>query len=297
MRLGKFYLRSAATGVGKTRTMVADACNCACNKIWRNGKWEDNGFSSASLYITTELELDEIQTMCLAFLADVDEEHILVGDYDFGEKERVIEAAKILASSPLYVEEIPDFNLRDIENIIKRNIRMHGCKYIFYDYIHTSMKILEEISQRSGGVRLREDNILFLLSVKLKDICNQFGVFILSSTQLNQDWKSSDIPDQNLLRGAKSMADKIDVGMILLDVTEDDKEALAEKCQAEGYAIPNVKLSIYKNRRGSYNKCYLWIAANKATCRFEPIFCTDYYYNLIHIANVPFNYSTGEIFS
>ena len=295
MRLGKFYLRSAATGVGKTRTMVADACNCACNKIWRNGKWEDNGFSSASLYITTELELDEIQTMCLAFLADVDEEHILIGDYDFGEKERVIEAAKILANSPLYVEEIPDFNLRDIENIIKRNIRMHGCKYIFYDYIHTSMKILEEISQRSGGVRLREDNILFLLSVKLKDICNQFGVFILSSTQLNQDWKSSDIPDQNLLRGAKSMADKIDVGMILLDVTQDDKEALAEKCQAEGYAIPNVKLSIYKNRRGSYNKCYLWIAANKATCRFEPIFCTDYHYNLIHIADIPINYYTGEI--
>ena len=49
------------------------------------------------------------------------------------------------------------------------------------------MKILEEISRRSGGIKLREDNILFLLSVKLKDICNQFGVFILSSTQLNQD--------------------------------------------------------------------------------------------------------------
>ena len=32
------------------------------------------------------------------------------------------------------------------------------------------MKILEEISRRSGGVRLREDNILFLLGVKLKDI-------------------------------------------------------------------------------------------------------------------------------
>jgi replicative DNA helicase len=33
MRLGKFYLRSAATGVGKTRTMVADFCNCGCAKI------------------------------------------------------------------------------------------------------------------------------------------------------------------------------------------------------------------------------------------------------------------------
>lgn len=92
------------------------------------------------------------------------------------------------------------------------------------------------------------------------------------------------------------MADKIDVGMILLDVTEDDKEALAEKCQAEGFAMPNVKLSIYKNRRGSYNKCYLWMVADKSTCRFEPIFCTDYNYNLIHIAATRINYSTGETF-
>ena len=101
----------------------------------------------------------------MAFLSEVNEEHILMGDYDFGEKDRVIEAAKILTESPLFIEEIPDFNLKDIENIIKRNIRLHGCKYIFYDYIHTSMKILEEISQRSGGVRLREDNILFLAFV------------------------------------------------------------------------------------------------------------------------------------
>lgn len=47
------------------------------------------------------------------------------------------------------------------------------------------MKILEEITKRSGGVRLREDNILFMLSVTLKDLCNKYDVFILSSTQLN----------------------------------------------------------------------------------------------------------------
>ena len=33
-RLKKFYLRSAATGIGKTRSMIADACNIACNKIY-----------------------------------------------------------------------------------------------------------------------------------------------------------------------------------------------------------------------------------------------------------------------
>ena len=285
MREKKFYLRSAATGVGKSRTMIADACYTACSHIFNKGtgEWDSCGLELPCLFISTELELSEVQTMCLAFLSGVDENHILTNKYDIGERDRVMEAAKILQKAPLFVEEIPDFSLRDIENIIKRNIRTRGCKYVFYDYIHTSMKILEEISQRSGGVRLREDNILFLLSVKLKDICNEFGVFILSSTQLNGDWKSSDMPDQNLLRGAKSIADKIDCGMILLDVTEEDEKALKDIVSKEGYEMPNVKMSIYKNRRGSYNKCYLWMIADKSTCRFNALFCTSYDYKFIPI--------------
>ena len=33
-RLKKFYLRSAPTGVGKSRTMIADCCYIGCNKIY-----------------------------------------------------------------------------------------------------------------------------------------------------------------------------------------------------------------------------------------------------------------------
>lgn len=73
--------------------------------------------------------------------------------------------------------------------------------------------------------------------------------------------------------------------MLLLDVTDDDKEKLQGLISNNNMAMPNVKLSIYKNRRGSYNKCYLWMIANKATCRFEGIFCTDYSYELIPITN------------
>ena len=69
------------------------------------------------------------------------------------------------------------------------------------------MKILEEVTKRSGGVRLREDNILFMISITLKDICNQYGIFILSATQLNGDYRDAKEYDQNLLRGAKSIAD------------------------------------------------------------------------------------------
>ena len=44
------------------------------------------------------------------------------------------------------------------------------------------MKILEEITRRSGGVKLREDSVLFMLCNKLKDICNKYGVFIMTAT-------------------------------------------------------------------------------------------------------------------
>lgn len=188
--------------------MIADICYIGCNKIYdENFGWINTGVAQPSLFITTEQDKSEVQTMMLAFLSNVNEEHILNGSYEDGEKERVLEAARILKDSPLYLEELPDFSLQDIENVIKKNIREHGVLYVAHDYIHTSMKILEEITRRSGGVKLREDNILFMLSNKLKDICNQEGIFIISGTQLSGDWKNEKIPDQNLLRGAKSIAD------------------------------------------------------------------------------------------
>ena len=186
-RLKKFYLRSAATGVGKSRSMIADACYIGCSQMFDNaqGKWINTGKAEPVLYVATEQSLDEIQTMMIAFISGVNEEHILNGEYFAGEWERVKKAAQLLRQSKIYFEALPDFSLKDIENTIKRNVREREVKYVFHDYLHTSMKILEEITKRSGGVRLREDNILFMISIRLKDLCNQYGIFIMTATQLN----------------------------------------------------------------------------------------------------------------
>ena len=287
-RLKKFYLRSAATGVGKTRSMIADSCYIACNKIYDDtfGSWIKNGIQEPVLYITTEQDKNEIQTMMLAFLSNVNEEHIIYNEYQGNEKERVIEAAKILKDSPLYIRELPDFSLQDVENEIKKGIRDHDVKYIFHDYIHTSMKILEEITRRSGGVKLREDNILFMLSNKLKDICNQYGVFIMSATQLNGDYVDSKTPDQNLLRGAKSIADKVDYGSILLNVQDDDLISLEKILSTKLFDTPTIKMSVYKNRRGRYKGVILWCKADLGTCRIIPMFCTTYAYELVSIDDI-----------
>ena len=202
-RLRKFYLRSAATGLGKTRALVADACNFASDEIYEPAfdMWIKNGKKEPTLFIATEQDLSEVQTMAMAFLADVNEDHILTGRYEQGEEERVRYAAKKLSEISLWIEEMPDFSLQDVENAIKKYIREHDVRYVCFDYIQTSMKILEEITRRSGGVKLREDNILFMLSTRLKDLCNQHGIFIISATQLNASYQDSETPDQNLLRG------------------------------------------------------------------------------------------------
>lgn len=286
-RLKKFYLRSAATGIGKTRSMIADACYIGCNKIYdETFGWIGSGPAEPVLFIATEQDLEEIQTMMLAFLSNVNEEHIIYSEYGEGEKKRVLQAAKLLKESPIYVEELPDFSLQDIENKIKKNIRDHGVKYIFHDYIHTSLKILEEITRRSGGVKLREDNILFMLSTRLKDICNQYGVFIMSATQLNGDYQDSKTPDQNLLRGAKSIADKIDYGSILLAVKDDDLVALENILSTNVFERPTIKMSVYKNRRGRYKGVILWCKADLGVCRIKPMFCTTYDYEMVSIDDV-----------
>lgn len=286
-RLKKFYLRSAPTGVGKSRSMIADACYIACSKIYdENFGWISCGISEPVLYITTEQELEEIQTMMLAFISNVDEEHILNGQYEGDEEDRVRAAAQIIKDAPLYIEELPDFSLQDVEDKIQRNVRDNDVKYVFHDYIHTSLKILEEITRRSGGVKLREDNILFMLSIRLKDLCNKYGIFIMSATQLNGDYQDAKTPDQNLLRGAKAIADKIDYGSILLNVKDEDLVALEPILASNIFERPTIKMSIYKNRRGRYKGVILWCKANLGCCRIKPMFCTTYDYEMVSIDDV-----------
>lgn len=297
-RLGKFYLRSAPTGVGKTRSMIADACYIACGKIYdEQFGWIKNGHCFPTLFIGTEQDKDEIQTMMLAFLSNVNEEHILQGQYEGNERERVFQAAKVLKEAPLTIEVLPEFNLQDVENVIKRKIREKNVQYIFHDYIHTSLKILEEISRKAGKIALREDNILFMLSARLKDICVKYNVFMMSATQLNGDYQDAKTPDQNLLRGAKAIADKIDYGSILLPVKENDLAALESVLNNNpNFGAPTIKLSIYKNRRGRYKSVILWCKADLGTCRIQPMFLTDFLYELQPIENIKINFEEESAF-
>ena len=284
-RLGKFYLRSAATNVGKTRAMVGDACFIGCSQMWslKENKWVTTGACQSVLFIATEQTLDEIQISAVACISGVEEDHIVMHEYFTGEWERIVKAKQLLKQSKIQFICMPDFSMDDVENMIKKHIRENQVEYIFFDYIHSSAKILTEIGGKSGVKNLREDNILFLLASKLKDIAVQYGVFILSSTQLNADYQTSETPDQNLLRGSKAIADRIDWGGIMLETTREDREKVEAFCKKNNLPIPNVKMSIYKNRANKWKGIYLWMSTQTGICRFETLFVTDWACNIIEM--------------
>lgn len=297
-RLGKFYLRSAPTGVGKSRSMIADACFTGCSQMWDDSqnKWISIGAPQSTLYIATEQDEAEVTTMALAFISGVDEEHILLNSYYAGEKERVAKAVQILKNGKLFFVCIPDFGINDIQTVIKRYVREHQIQYAFFDYIHSSPKILMEVGGKAGVKGLREDNVLFLLSSALKDIAVKYDIYIMSSTQLNAAYHESDTPDESLLRGSKAIADRLDTGMIMLDVTKADIEKLQPFVTKNGLQMPNVKISIYKNRGNRYKNIYLWIYADKGTCRFNGAFCTTWAYELIEMNDLKIKIEEESVF-
>lgn len=79
--------------------------------------------------------------------------------------------------------------------------------------------------------------------------------------------------------------------MILLPVTQEDLIALGGLV---GSAVPNLKISIYKNRRGKYKSVYLWCVANLGQCKVNPIFMTTFGYEPIEVISSTVIAEKGE---
>lgn len=165
-RLGKYYLRSASSGSGKSRLAVFDACKICFPIHYSLDKGtfvvevDDKGEVRSprkTLIITTEMGKDEIQTIVLAYLSGVNEAHILTGKYELGEKDRVYYATQIVEKyqNYFYIEEISDPNLTNVESTIKRYATIEEVDYVFYDYIFSSPSLVSQFADS----KLREDEL------------------------------------------------------------------------------------------------------------------------------------------
>lgn len=158
-RKGKYYIRSAGSGLGKTRMAVGDACNLAFPIYydWSNNCWCRKEHCEKVLFITTELDKEEIQTLVLSWVSGVNEEKILLGTYTFSEEAIVDKAIELIDeySENFIVEQISDPSIAKIESSIRKQVLTKDIKNVFYDYIFSSPSLLGEFS----SMKLREDEL------------------------------------------------------------------------------------------------------------------------------------------
>lgn len=284
-RLGKFYLRSGTTGSSKSRQSIMDCCNIAIPHRWNleTKSWEYTGNAFPTLFISTEMSVDECQTIILATVSGVNEEHILYGNYKNGEKERVLLAAKYLKESPLYINVINDFSISDIENIIKRYHNSRGVNYIFFDYIFVAPRLIAEMSKTSS-MRMQEYQLLTMFATRLKALAESLWVFIMSSTQLNGEAADMKYKDARCLQGSKAIANKIDFGCISMRPTAAElKKIEAITKNIVGCPEINMMQWVYKVRRGKLTRIIIFSNLNLGCMREKTVFVTDYDFNLINV--------------
>ena len=292
-RLRKYYLISGASGTGKTRQMVGHACTIAFPERFdiKKNKWVVTGEGRKILFFATEMEKEEIQTMIMAHLSGINEDKILNNYYESPEeKQRVYDAIKVMEyyKDNFIFVRVGDPSIGQIKTLIRKEVLKYDIKYVFYDYIFSSPGLLAEYKD----LNLREDVILMMTSIALKDLANELDIFMMSGTQLNEKWKEyKGIRDYNLIRGSKAIADKIDVGGISLPVTQEEHEVIDILARKLGKDLPTQVQDLYKVRRGKYNRVRIWSKVDLGICRTEDLFLTDQNGNEIKIIKNEYLYS------
>lgn len=285
-RLKKLHLKHGNTGGGKSRFGMANMAVKTIPEIWDSKKkaWIKTGANGNGLFISTELDEEEIKMPFLAYIADVDESLIHEDKLSKEEEERINKAIEILEKSNLWFEELNDFDIDDIEASIVKNINKHDIQYVEFDYIHTSLKLLTALSEK-GVKNLREDQVLLIIGITLKNMCNKYNIHVESATQLNDNQNKDDNMDQSWIRGSKALADKIDGGYIILEIREKDRKIL-DAIYASGsvntFGIePNVSLNVYKSRGNRWKRIRIFGYFDMGTLRFTDLFCLNYKNELV----------------
>lgn len=286
-----FMLESKDSGTGKTRLGVLQLCLLSCEEMWSytEKRFVSNpyGETSPTLYIGTEMDLErEIEPIIWATISGVEEHKIKTRTYTEEEEERLLYAKEISKRSFIFLENEPNYDVEFLRTIIDEHIVKHGVGAVILDYIETTPALIAEYGRATRGMQIKEDQVLFNLSVELKNLANDFNVFVKAYTQISdnarRDWS---IRDSGAIKGSKSLQMKADVGAVTMRPTEQELKLVEEACQANCYRndkgellLPNVVIHVYKLRGGAYPPVRIFARQNLGNMHFMDLFVTDWNY-------------------
>mgnify|MGYP002508054230 CR=1 FL=1 len=278
-RRGMLTIESRESGAGKTRQGIQQCCMLACDTLWdyKTNSFQPNPYGETVpvLYIGTEMKLyEEIEPMIWAFISGV-EEHKIRGMYMTQEEQkRVKEAINIAKRSPIYLENEPDYTCSFIEYKIDEYKVNHDIGALIFDYIELIPPLTAEYVQLTRGVAAREDMVLLHLSTELKNIANEYDIYVHAYTQIANDARRDEsIRDSGAIKGSKSLQARADLGIVTMRPTIKELKALEPIIQRYGKE-PNLCFNVYKNRGGTLVMVKVWSYLNMGNMRIENLFTT-----------------------
>lgn len=282
----RLCIRSASSGLGKTRTSVGDACLLAfpLRYDWKSKRWIKDGRSEKVCLIITEQSMEEVQMMMLAYLSGVNEAAIKRNTWSQEQKRIVYQALKVVEifQDNLTIIRVPNPSISLLDSVIREQVILKKIKYVFYDYVFVSPSLLGEFR----GQNLRNDEILLMFSDALKKLAVDLDIFIMTSTQVNAKADDNkDVRNEATLAGSRAIINKADFGCVMARPTKEELVAISGLCETEKikwesehiepFQMPNCVTDIYKNRGGADTQMRIWSYLDLGTMKRHDYFVTD----------------------
>lgn len=281
-RRGNLVVESRNSGLGKTRDALFQCVTLSCHTIWNHEtrQFEPNPYGEIvpSLYFGTELKLHkEVKPLILAFISGVESGKIKKQLLTDEEQERVEMAKEILKTSPIYLEREPNYDCMFLENMIEKYVNQYDVGAIMIDYVELTPPMIGEYTRMTRGLQAREDSILLNVSTVLKNLAEEFDVFIKIYTQISDNARRDHtIRDSGAIKGSKSLQVRADLGVVVMRPVERELSML--KPLIDLYGEPNICFNIYKNRDGDLGEFKVWCRVNLGNYNLEELFLTDWNY-------------------
>ena len=267
-------IRSGASGTGKTRNAVADACMLAFPIRYNSAtcEWEQKGHNEKVLFIITEQTDKQIKKMILAYLTDMNESKFKYGKFTKEEKKLIEQGKEVMKqfSSNFILVRIPNPTIDLVKTKVREKVLLHDIGFVFYDYIFIGPALLNEFR----GFGVRNDEVLLMMATALKDLAVELNVCVFTATQVNANAdNNTNIRNESSLAGGRSTINKADNGMIMARPTKEELETL-EPITSQ-YGKPNLVTDIFKVRSGEWTQVRIWSVMDLGTMKRDDLFITD----------------------
>lgn len=236
LQKGDLIILAARPSMGKT----ALALNIAQYAAVRN--------NVTTLFFSLEMSKEQLTNRLLSVESMVNQQNIRTGNLSDDDVFKLSEAASILSSSPLFVDDSPGLSVREMRSKARRLKMQHDLGLIVIDYL--------QLMQSSGRQENRQQEIS-AISRSLKAMAKELNVPVLALSQLSRavEQRGGDKrPVMSDLRESGSLEQDADVVMFIYRPEYYDKDGKRD--------IPddnpgNTELLLAKQRNGPTGKIWL----------------------------------------